>query len=147
MESTQELQNVIALHTVRYEVWPHYDIYDSKQVIDGFDLELHGTHDHGHSRLTPGCDLCRRTYEHLRQVAETVLPTEERPSSYDIPPFDASLHARPGGEMEVVLTVCIRHRNDYFAAVDPCEEKCLHEMITRLAELGVTRGGGTRRWS
>lgn len=147
MDSTQELRNLIAEHTVRYEIWPHYDVDDGAKVIDGFDLELHGTHEHGHSRLTPGCDLCRQTYEHLRHIAEAVLPREERPSEYEIPPFDNSLHGKRGGEMEVVLTICIRHRNQYFATVDECEEKCLREMRDKLTGLGVARGGGTRRWS
>lgn len=144
MDSIQELRNLVAEHGIRYEMWPHYDIDGrpgtGKRVMDGFDLELHGTHDHGHTRMTPGCELCWKTYGHLQKIAETILPKEERPSRYDIPPFDNSLSARAGGEMEVVLTVCIRHRTQYFAEVDPCEERCLQEMIAKLSELGVSRG-------
>jgi hypothetical protein len=43
----------------------------------------------------------------------------------------------------VVLTICIRHRNQYFSEVDACEEKCLHEMIASLSELGISRGART----
>jgi hypothetical protein len=145
MDPIQELHNLVAEHTIRYEMWPHYDIDKGKRIINGFDLELHGTHDHGHTRMTPGCEHCSNTYAHLRRIAEAILPKEERPSKYEIPPFDNSLSAGGGGEMEVVLTICIRHRNQYFTEVDACEEKCLQEMIGKLNELGVMRGGGARR--
>jgi hypothetical protein len=137
MESSEELRNLIAKHTVRYEIWRHVDIYDDKRVTDGFDLELHGTHDHGHTQLSPGCELCRGTYGDLRKIAETILPKEERLSIYEIPSFDSSLHTRAGGRLEVVLTICIRHRSEYFADVDQCEERCLQEMTGKLKALGV----------
>lgn len=144
MESVEELRILVEKHTVRFETWPHYDIASGKRVMDGFDLELHGTHDHGHSRMTPGCDLCWSTHRDLRKIAEAVLPKEERPSDYEIPPFDDSLHADARGEMEVVLTIRIKHRHDYFAPVDDCEERCLHEMKSELAKLGVAGGGRSR---
>lgn len=143
METDQELRALISEHTVRYEIWPHDDISEDKRITDGFDLELHGTHDHGHTHMTPGCECCWSTYGHLRKIAETVLPKEERPSRYEILPFDSSLHASARGRIEVVLTICIRHRSQYFAAVDPCEERCLHQMIAKLNDLGVGNGRGT----
>jgi hypothetical protein len=139
------LRDLVAEHTITYEIWPHYDMTpEGDRVMNGFDLELHGTHSHGHTRLTPGCDLCSHTYRDLRMIGETVLPTEVRPSEYEIPPFDHALHSRPGREAEVVLVVHIKHRHEYFAPVDQCEETCLREMAEKLAELGVrgTRGSG-----
>ena len=90
--------------------------------------------------MSPGCDICQRTFRDLQMIAESILPKEERPSIYEIPPFDNSLHAKAGGELEVILTICIRHRTQHFGPVDSCEEKCLHEMIANLTGLGVVRG-------
>jgi hypothetical protein len=45
--------------------------------------------------------------------------------------------------MEVVLTIQIKHRHDYFAPVDDCEQRCLHEMKSELAKLGVAGGRGS----
>ena len=71
-------------------------------------------------------------------------PKEERPSQYEIPPFDGALHASPKGPFEVVLPIRIEHRHNFFDQVDSCEERCLKEMETRLAELGAHGGRGAR---
>lgn len=138
----EDLRRIIEKHTVRYEVWPHYEMNDGKRVTVGFDLELHGTHDHGTTRLSPGCHLCTETYADLRRVAESILPKEQRPSEYEIPPFDASLHGTARGPLEVVLPIRIEHRHNFFDPVDGCEERCLKEMEGTLAELGVPNGRG-----
>ena len=150
MDPDQDLRNLIGEHTIRYEVSPHSDIIgrlgiDARRVIDGFDLELHGTHRHGHTRMTPGCGLCRSTYRDLRRIAEIILPAERRPSQYEILPFDSALHSIAGRrEMEVVLTIHSRHRQEYFAPLDGCEERCLREMEDQLVTLGVARGRGAQ---
>ena len=150
MDTAQDLRGRIAEHTVRYEVWPHYDVVgrlgmDARRVIDGFDLELHGTHQHGHTFMTPGCELCHSTYQDLRRIADDILPTEQRPSEYEILPFDCALHSTAGRrEMEVVVTIRIRHRQEYFAPIDGCEERCLREMEAHLLALGVARGHGAQ---
>lgn len=139
-----ELKRIIERHTVRYEVWPHYGIADGKRVIVGFDLELYGTHDHGDTRLSPGCRRCSDTFADLRRVAEWILPKEQRPSQYEIVPFDQSLHAAAGGRFEVMLPIRIEHRHGFFGPVDDCEERCLKEMQQKLAELGVPCGRGAK---
>lgn len=144
-DAIRRLKAIVEKHTVRYEVRPHFEINDGKQVMVGFDLELHGTHDHGNTRLSPGCRLCTETFADLRQVAEWILPKEERPSQYDLPLFDQSLYGSAKGPLEVVLPIRIEHRHDFFSPVDDCEQRCLREMEKSLAELGVLRGRGTRR--
>lgn len=143
-EIIKELRNIIQKHTVHYEVWPHYEIANGKRVMVGFDLELHGTHDHGTTKLSPGCTLCLETFSDLRRVAEWILPREERPSQYDIPPFDHALHASPKRPFEVVLPIKIEHRNHFFDPVDSCEERCLKEMQAKLAGLGAAGGREVR---
>lgn len=138
----QQLRQIVEKHTLRYVVAPHYEMNEGKRVMVGFDLELHGTHDHGTTRLSPGCHLCMETYQDLHRVAECVLPKEQRPSEYEIPPFDASLYASSNGTFEVVLPIRIQHRHHFFEPVDGCEERCLKEMQGELAELGVSKGAG-----
>lgn len=139
-----QLKAIIEKHTVRYEVWPHYEMNDGKQVMVGFDLELHGTHDHGSTSISPGCRLCTETYADLRKLAESILPKESRPSWYEISPFDQTLRCSGNGPFEVVLPIRIEHRCGFFGPVDTCEQRCLDEMKGRLAELGVTTGRGRR---
>lgn len=139
-DTGQELRQIIDKHTVHYKVLPHYEIDDGKRVMVGYDLELYGSHDHGNTRSSPGCHLCTETYADLRRVAEWILPKEQRPSQYDIQPFDASLHASGSGPLEVVLPIRIEHRHDFFGPVDNCEQRCLKEMQEKLAELGVSSG-------
>jgi hypothetical protein len=136
----KDLRQIVEKHTVRYEVLPHYEINDGKRVMVGFDLELHGTHDHGTTRLSPGCGLCTETYTDLHRVAEWILPKEQRPSQYEIPPFDDSLHASARGPFEVVLPIRIEHRHHFFDAVDSCEQRCLKEMLGKLGNLGSRAG-------
>ncbi len=143
-DSIEKLKAIVEKHTVRYEVWPHYDIHDGVRVTVGFDLELHGTHDHGYTRQSPGCSLCKETFEDLRQIAEWILPREERPSRYDVSIFDQSLHSSGNGPVEVVLPIRIAHKNDYFGPVDDCEQRCLKDMEQKLAELDVHGGRGVR---
>jgi hypothetical protein len=140
-EKVKNLKQIIEKHTVRYEVWPHYEIAtNGDRVMVGFDLELYGTHEHGKTSLSPGCHLCEETYADLRHLAESVLPSEQRPSTYEIPPFDASLHESARGVFEVLASIRIEHRHGFFNPVDVCEERCLREMCQKLSDLGVSTG-------
>src|ERR1044071_3785410 len=100
-DTITELKQIIEKHTVRYEVWPHYEMANGRRVIVGFDLELYGTEDHGKTQLSPGCHPCRETYTDLRRLAEWILPNEPGPAEYEIPPFDESLHQSPSGPFEI----------------------------------------------
>jgi hypothetical protein len=131
------LRDIIERHTVRYEAWPHWEFFEGKRVMVGMDLELYGTHEHGRTKMNPGCEICRDTYEDLKRIAEQILPTERRPSSYTIEPFDHALHSDPRGPAEVVVVIRICHRDKYFEPVDECEDRCLTEMEQRLRALGI----------
>jgi hypothetical protein len=129
-------------HTVRYEIGPHWEVHERRRVVVGFDLELHGTHDHGHSGQTPGCLACQETFADLRAIAEAVIPAEARPSVCEIEPFDRSLHSEGRGPSEVVLVIRLMHRVDYFSPPDACEDRCLADMEAALKEIGI---GGRKR--
>jgi hypothetical protein len=133
------LQELAERHTVRFEARPEYQIVDGEKRAIGFSLELYGTHDHGDSSLDPGCPKCLRTFEDMKTIAESILPTGDRASQYEILPFDHAMTLDPGRGLraEVVLKVKILHRRNYFAPVDECEEACLAEMKQKLKDLGI----------
>lgn len=129
----QELKSIVEKHTVRYEAWPHWEMHEDRRVMVGFDLELYGSYEHGHSQPIPNSEI----YSDLKKVADEILPKDERPSSYRIQPFDHALHSEGRGPSEVVLVISIQHRRDYFSPVDACEERCLAEMESSLKQLGI----------
>jgi hypothetical protein len=139
---TRRLQSLVEKHTVYYEVSPECSLVDGKQVKVGFELRLYGTHDHGKTLLRPGCEVCVRTFEDLRQIAAWIVPREERASWYEVQPFDQALHLTPKHNLrpEVALTLKILHRHGFNDPIDECEERCLKEMEEKLSALGVHLG-------
>lgn len=141
-----ELRELVEKHTVRYEVWMEYGMVNGAVRPVGFELDLLGTHDHGHTAFAPGCEVCRATYGDLREIANWILPVTTRPTVYNIAPFDSALHLTPKRRSppEVRLEVHIEHRHDRDQAIDSCEELCLKEMEAKLASLGVKGSRGAR---
>ena len=142
---TKRLREIVQQHQVCYEVWPEWYMKDGRKMQIGFELQLcgisnpAGTETDSYHPL-PGCPHCSRTYRELRQIAEWVLPIEERPSRYEIQAFDHALHtasAKRFKRKEVVVTIVIMHRSDFNRPVDDCESRCLKEMRQRLAGLGI----------
>lgn len=137
-----ELRELVARHTVRYEVWPDYLMVKGQKIMVGLDLELRGTHCHGETKLSPGCPRCVETYSDLKRIADWILPREERASEYEIHPFNPALEMDPRRHLqaEVVLRVEIRHRRGFDRPLDQCQERCVAEMLSKLRALGA-RGG------
>ena len=144
-DDVAELRKIVALRDMVYEAHVHKDVAgegDEAHIVeDGFDLELYGAHDNGHSDLRPGCSRCRETYADLHRIAVWIMPTEYRPAVYDIESFDDSLHSPPSREprFEVELRIRIRHRRGWDQPIDESERRCLDEMQSKLRELGVRR--------
>lgn len=144
------LREIARRHEVCYEVCPEWSISEGRKIQIGFELELCGINSHvveNESRRhpVPGCSLCFRTYGEIRQIAESILPREERPSRYEIQAFDRALHIAPHQRQrrsEVVVRIVIMHRRDFNRPVDDCESRCLKEMRERLSQLGICEG----RW-
>lgn len=138
-EEIKELKEKVQLHQVCYEIWPEELVVSGQRVKVGFELRLCGTHAHGNTQLTPGCEKCSQTYKDLLQIAQWILPKEERPSWYEIEAFDSSLHmaSRRSFQPEVELNLKILHRHGFDQPVDACEERCLKEMQEKLMELDV----------
>lgn len=143
----ERLREIARRHQVCYEVWPEWSIAAERKLQIGFELQLCGTNAHarddGPEHPVPGCAHCFTSYSELREVAEWILPKEERPSRYEIGPFDRALHIahrKRTSRSEVVVPIHIMHRHDFNREVDDCEDRCLKEMQQRLRELGIVEG-------
>jgi hypothetical protein len=145
-ESDQEafahLQELVRKHNVFYAVYQERVLKEESMERVGFDLELYGVHDHPQGIINPGCSQCEEVYEDLKQLAEWILPKEERASVYKIAPFDQALHMPPSRQFrpEVELQIRILHRHDPEEPIDDCERLCLKEMREKLAALGAREG-------
>src|SRR5262249_39247552 len=95
----------------------------------------------------PGCQRCVAVWDDLCEIATAVLPPEDRPTGYHVEPFDRSLHyftkRRPSptrDRPDVELNIEVRHREGFNREVDPCESRCVQEIIAELRDLGVQEG-------
>lgn len=89
------LKNLVEKHSVYCEARPEEQLVNGKIVKVGFELQLCGTHEHNETRLTPGCERCIQTFQDLREIAEWVMPREERPSRSEIEPYHSALSLSP----------------------------------------------------
>ena len=140
--TSRELKELVERFRVCWKAWPEYTYVDGKRRQIGFDLDLSGTHEPWVKHPDPGCEHCQRVFAGLRQIAEWVLPKEERLSKYEIEPFDQSIRytRTHKNRPDVQLAISIAHRGVWEEPVDECEERCLKEMEERLRDLGASEG-------
>ncbi len=144
-ETLERLKTLVRAHRVCWEVWPEQLAWKEHRPLHvGFDLVLYGAHAHDKDRPSPGCEKCKLIFEHLREIAEWIVPKVQRPSRYDIQIFDQAVHYAPerGNRPDVALTIKILHRSEIDKPVDECEVLCLNEMKAKLAQIGVRQ----QRW-
>jgi len=139
------LTDFVNRYQVCWEVWPEYLMVGGKERQVGFELELTGTPEPGTEHVGPGCPACRRVYSALHAIADWILPKEERPSRYEVGPYEQALRYSTARALrpDVTLSVKILHRRGFDQPVDQCEVRCLEEMKQRLRQLGACE----RQWS
>jgi hypothetical protein len=142
----EQLQKIAQRHEICYELSPEWSISEGRRVRVGFQLELCGADNHaiedGIRHAVPGCSYCLQTYEDMRQVAEWILPRDERLSHHEIQAFDRALHIAPPRRKhrsEVVLNVFIVDPSEINGPADDSDDHRLTE-IERLSELGIHEG-------
>lgn len=146
------LRDLVAQHKVVYELRSAYAIVADKRRQVGFDVEICGTHSQGvleghEPQPAPGCERCLAVFHDLVEIAKASVPPEDRPTGYYIEPFDHALHyfnkRRPSASQDrpdVMLTVEVRHREGFDREVDPCESRCVQDIIASLRTLGAQEG-------
>jgi hypothetical protein len=139
------LAGFVGRYQVCWEVWPEYLMVGGKERQVGFELELTGTPEPGSDHVGPGCPACRRVYAALRAIADWILPKEERPSRYEVGPYEQALRYSTvrGSRPDVTLSVKVLHRRGFDQPVEQCEVRCLEEMKQRLRRLEACE----RQWS
>ncbi len=138
MTTQNDLNEWIREHKVCWELFPYYALGRGGRIQIGFELDLYAQH-LPWVKTNPGCKECEEVFKKLEEIARLALPTEFRPTRYDIQPFDASFHIRPETKLkqEVQLTMLIIHREGYFDPLDECERRCAAEIQQHLKNLGV----------
>lgn len=138
-ESPAVLRELVQRFRVCWESWPEFLMVKREKRQIGFSLELSGTHERGVEHPSPGCQHCRAVYAALQTIAVYILPREQRPSRYEIEPYQTAISysVRRRNRPDVTLAIRIVHREGYERPVDDCEERCLEEMKQRLRELGA----------
>ena len=137
-----ELRRLVARHRVSFATRPIRRVADGGELAAvGFEIELLGVHDAPSHPPEPGCEECVLVYEHMRSIAEAVLP-QERESSLEVRAYEPRfvfdrVHR---GLPAVVLTIEILHRTAYDRPVDVCEERCKDDICRALRALGVSGG-------
>lgn len=108
---------------------------DGLRVI-GYDVYLVGRH--ATPPLSPGCTRCQLIWVDLGVLAHAALPRPGWRTRFSIRPFDHALHFATGDSAaEVELVIEVRHRTEYAAALDDCEDECLSHLVANLRALGI----------
>lgn len=137
----EELREIAKRHRVTYRVDPAVEIFGDARVTVGYDIELIGAHP-PHARVLPGCARCRLVWNELDRMARAVCaPLQQRMSVTRELPFRPELttsrHADGKDHDEVRLALAVRHRAGYFEPIDPCEQRCLNDIVEMCRRMGV----------
>jgi len=127
------IADLIQHHEICYEVWPEWAIVDGRRVQVGFEVDICAAARHDYPEAGQ--------FENLKELASSVLPTDQAAPDFEILPFDNSIHESPrrGFRPEIVLGVHIVQKRGVDQEVDEREQQFLHEVERRLHKLGVPR--------
>lgn len=114
----------------------------------GYSLELYGTPEPGAEQLSPGCHDCRAVESALKEIAEWILPREERQCQclceVQVDTQALTYSRMRADRPDIRVTIQILHRNNWEQPIDECEEGCLKDVERALQELGACNGAWTR---
>lgn len=108
----------------------------------GFSLELYGTPEPAAKDVLPGCHDCLRVQSALKEIADWILPREERQCMYEVDVDTQSLsYSRVRADRpDIRVTIQILHRSNWDQPIDEYEECCLKDMERTLHEIGACEG-------
>jgi hypothetical protein len=87
-----------------------------------------------------------RTWDRLREIAESLLPLAGADGRLEVDPFEAASRLRPETQFapEVLLSARLFHGSDLLAPMEPGERERLKPLEDRLHELGLMHGSVAR---
>jgi hypothetical protein len=108
----------------------------------GFSLELYGTPEPAAKNVLPGCHDCLRVQSALKEIADWILPREERQCMYEVEADTQSLsYSRVRADRpDIRVTIQILHQSNWDRPIDECEECCLKDIERALHEIGACEG-------
>jgi hypothetical protein len=140
--SLARLRELVRRHQVCWESRPEYASAEDGPRPVGFVIEITATHDRPHRPPVSGCPECEPALRAIEAIVAFVLPRGRRDSIYDVHVRHGALEYAPrrGNRPEVSATIHVLHAEGADRPVDPCEERCRHEIVHKLGELGACEG-------
>lgn len=136
---SQDVKGLVERFHVCRDVWPEYAFFNHEKRQIGFELDFSGSPQDEEKHPEPGSDKCLEIYKALVRIAEEVLPQANKDATYQIEPYDQSIHYSPkrGNRPEVVLKVRILHREAFERPIDASEFQYLEKLQSQLEECGI----------
>src|SRR5512136_1314359 len=121
-----------------WELTPLIEMERGAEVQAGFELSLFARVP---GEAAEGLELApfERTWDRLREIAESLLPLVGADGRLEVDPFDAAARLRPETQFapEVLLSARLFHGSDLLAPVKPGDRERLKPLEDRLHELGL----------
>ena len=121
-----------------WELAPLVEMHHGEQVQVGYELDLYARvptelADREDKEMT-----MEAVWDRLREIAESLVPTDSRVARIDVDPFEAAACLRPETRFapEVLLKARLFHASDYFAPVSQADREGLKPLEDRLHDLG-----------
>lgn len=140
---------LVCKYRVCWQVFPVSGLAPSGRRTVAYELELSGTPPGAIDFALPTAESSQQAYEALREIAQHVMPQEQRASRCDVSAFAAAVrfceerHYRP----DVLLSIMISHWNGGSEPIDACQKDCLVEMKRKLQLIGARNKCWESAWS
>ncbi|HSD27337.1 MAG TPA: hypothetical protein VLL75_08530 [Vicinamibacteria bacterium] len=122
-----------------WEVTPLIEMERGASVQVGFELNLYARVPTAVSSGQERQGVLERTWDRLREIAESLLPLAGADGRLEVDPFEAAARLRPETQFapEVLLSARLFHGSDLLAPMEPGERERLKPLEDRLHELGL----------
>ncbi len=122
-----------------WELTPLIEMEQGAEVQVGFELSLFARVP---GEVAAGLErqgAVERTWDRLREIAESLLPLVGADGRLEVDPYDAAARLRPQTQFapEVLLSARLFHGSDLLAPVKPGDRERLKPLEDRLHELGL----------
>jgi hypothetical protein len=140
-EAPARIRDLVQLHKVCWETYPHKLPSPSGSRIVGFEVLLIGTAEQTDAPISPGDERSHQVYYDLRQIAQFVIAEDEQVRC-EIEPFDpfVALSPRRKFRQDIVLTIEIGDREHFDNLIVDAEVRSLRRIEQALRDLGARPG-------